>query len=290
MAARRRGPRRHAHGPRARPDAAARRSAAPAGACGAQPRRRLQRRTDLAALRVLPRQSGLRRGRHVRRPRPERPQGRGPRDDRRLGPRVPGLPGGAVVPGVRLGRAGEPAPGRSRPALPDLRGLRPRRRQRLRRGVRRGPLVRDRRVRDQRRLPRPRERRRPSAGPGRLVRLRCGDDGGVRRGHVLRFVVYALLVLVVARFVPVVASLTGTAFSRPERVAIGWLGPRGVTSIVFSVLAFSQLRGEEAVFVVNVTAATVLLSVLLHGVTAEPVARWFARHPRPEETAAPRET
>ncbi|MFI1654651.1 cation:proton antiporter [Streptomyces sp. NPDC020472] len=109
-------------------------------------------------------------------------------------------------------------------------------------------------------------------------------------GHVLRFVVYALLVLVVARFVPVVASLAGTAFSRPERVAIGWLGPRGVTSIVFSVLAFSQLRGEEADFVVNVTAATVLLSVLLHGVTAEPVARWFARHPRPEETAAPRDT
>ncbi|SEB97389.1 cation:proton antiporter [Streptomyces sp. TLI_105] len=108
-------------------------------------------------------------------------------------------------------------------------------------------------------------------------------------GHVLRFVVYALLVLVVARFVPVVASLTGTAFSRSERAAIGWLGPRGVTSIVFAVLAFSQLPGEEAGFVVNATAATVLLSVLLHGVTAEPVARWFARHPRPEEPAAPRE-
>ncbi|MFB7447694.1 cation:proton antiporter [Streptomyces sp. NPDC056194] len=102
-------------------------------------------------------------------------------------------------------------------------------------------------------------------------------------GHVLRYFAYALLVLVVARSVPVIASLSGTAFSRPERIAIGWLGPRGVTSIVFSVLAFTQLKGDDADFVVNVTAATVLLSVLLHGVTAEPVARWFARHPQPEE-------
>ncbi|MFF2573114.1 hypothetical protein [Streptomyces sp. NPDC058084] len=38
---------------------------------------------------------------------------------------------------------------------------------------------------------------------------------------------------------------------------------------------------------VNVTAATVLLSVVLHGVSAEPVARWFARHPQPEERVGP---
>ncbi|MFE5655543.1 cation:proton antiporter [Streptomyces sp. NPDC056517] len=106
-------------------------------------------------------------------------------------------------------------------------------------------------------------------------------------GIALQVLAYALLVLTVARFVPVVASLTGTDFTRAERAAIGWLGPRGVTSIVFAVLAYLQLPREEADFVVNVTAATVLLSVILHGVSAEPVARWFARHPQPEEPAAP---
>ncbi|MEU2654530.1 cation:proton antiporter [Streptomyces sp. NPDC007325] len=106
-------------------------------------------------------------------------------------------------------------------------------------------------------------------------------------GIALQVLAYALLVLTVARFVPVTASLTGTDFTRPERVAIGWLGPRGVTSIVFAVLAYTQLPKEEADFVVNVTAATVLLSVVLHGVSAEPVARWFARHPRPEERVPP---
>ncbi|MFB7161084.1 cation:proton antiporter [Streptomyces sp. NPDC056242] len=95
-------------------------------------------------------------------------------------------------------------------------------------------------------------------------------------------VAYALLALTVARFVPVVAALDGTGFSWPERGAIGWLGSRGVTSIVFAVLAYNQLAGDDAAFVVNVTCATVLLSVLLHGITMEPVARWFARHPQSE--------
>lgn len=96
-------------------------------------------------------------------------------------------------------------------------------------------------------------------------------------------VAYAFLVLTVARFVPVVASLTGTSFTRAERTVIGWFGPRGVTSIVFAVLAYIELPESDANFVVKVTAATVLLSVVLHGVTAEPVARWFARRPRGEQ-------
>ncbi|MGW7428151.1 cation:proton antiporter domain-containing protein [Streptomyces sp. NPDC054861] len=108
-------------------------------------------------------------------------------------------------------------------------------------------------------------------------------------GIALQVLAYALLVLTVTRFVPVMVSLTGTAFTRPERVAIGWLGPRGVTSIVFAVLASIQLPQAEADFVVNVTAATVLLSVVLHGVSAEPVARWFARHPQPEERVPPQD-
>ncbi|MFI8961955.1 cation:proton antiporter [Streptomyces sp. NPDC053493] len=105
-------------------------------------------------------------------------------------------------------------------------------------------------------------------------------------GLTAQLLAYAVLVLVVARFVPVLASLAGSGFSRAERVAIGWFGPRGVTSIVFAVLAYLQLRADDAAFVVNVTAATVLLSVIVHGVTGEPVGRWFARHPRPGAPAA----
>ncbi len=91
---------------------------------------------------------------------------------------------------------------------------------------------------------------------------------------------YALLALTVARMLPVAVALTGTAHGGAERAAIGWFGSRGVTSIVFAVLAYTRLDGDDAAFVVNVTCATVLLSVVLHGVTAEPAARWFERRPR----------
>ncbi|MCT7350675.1 cation:proton antiporter [Streptomyces sp. 15-116A] len=91
---------------------------------------------------------------------------------------------------------------------------------------------------------------------------------------------YGLLALTVARILPVVVALAGTTFSGAERAAIGWFGSRGVTSIVFAVLAYTQLEDDDAAFIGNVTCATVLLSVFLHGVTTEPVARWFEHHPR----------
>ncbi|MFG3348841.1 cation:proton antiporter [Streptomyces sp. NPDC048018] len=106
-------------------------------------------------------------------------------------------------------------------------------------------------------------------------------------GRVPQILGYAALVLLVARFVPAVASLAGTDFTRAERAAVGWFGPRGVTSIVFAVLAYIQLAEDEAALILDVTAATVLLSVVVHGASGEPVARWFARHPRPGEPAGP---
>lgn len=95
------------------------------------------------------------------------------------------------------------------------------------------------------------------------------------------FIGYGLLVLTVARMLPVLVSLIGTRFTWPERWAIGWLGSRGVTSIVFAVLAYTQLKGREAAFVVNAVSVTVLLSIFLHGITVEPVAHWFERRDRP---------
>ncbi|MEU7580329.1 cation:proton antiporter [Streptomyces sp. NPDC041068] len=95
-----------------------------------------------------------------------------------------------------------------------------------------------------------------------------------------RVVLYGLLALTVARFVPVVASLAGTDFPRTERAAIGWLGARGVTSIVFALLAVIQLPPDDAEFIIGVMCATVLMSIVLHGVTQEPVARWFERDAR----------
>jgi NhaP-type Na+/H+ or K+/H+ antiporter len=90
---------------------------------------------------------------------------------------------------------------------------------------------------------------------------------------------YAVLSLVVFRAVPVGLSLIGARLSRRDALFLGWFGPRGLASVVFALLAV-ELLGEadqasrEAVAAV---AMTVMLSVVLHGVTAGPAGDRYGR-------------
>ena len=87
--------------------------------------------------------------------------------------------------------------------------------------------------------------------------------------------------------VPVATAMLGTG-ARPQTLGfLGWFGPRGLASIVFALLMIEE-PGElphEGVILTTVFA-TIGLSVLVHGVTAAPLARryaeWFGAHPRPE--------
>lgn len=98
-------------------------------------------------------------------------------------------------------------------------------------------------------------------------------------------VLYCLLALTVVRLVPVVISLLGSPFSWSERVLVGWLGPRGTTSIVFGLLAFNVLLGEAEREVLMAVVIVVLGSVVLHGATAPAAAHAFRRS-HPERGAA----
>ncbi|UVL96848.1 cation:proton antiporter [Pseudomonas siliginis] len=84
---------------------------------------------------------------------------------------------------------------------------------------------------------------------------------------------YALLSLTVIRIVPVLVSLTGTGFDFETRLFIGWFGPRGLASIVFAIMILDYPL-QTGRTLVAVAACTVLLSVLLHGLSANP---WVAR-------------
>jgi NhaP-type Na+/H+ or K+/H+ antiporter len=90
-------------------------------------------------------------------------------------------------------------------------------------------------------------------------------------------VVYAFLALTVVRIVPVVLALRGTTITRLEAVFIGWMGPRGLASLVFGLLAFEALHGQAASLTAEVMVITVLMSVVLHGATAGPIGWLFAR-------------
>jgi len=85
--------------------------------------------------------------------------------------------------------------------------------------------------------------------------------------------VYALLSLTLIRMLPVFISLAGTRFDTETKLFIGWFGPRGLATIVFGVMIMdSPLQARNTLLATAI--CTVLLSVLLHGLTANP---WAAR-------------
>jgi NhaP-type Na+/H+ or K+/H+ antiporter len=64
-------------------------------------------------------------------------------------------------------------------------------------------------------------------------------------------------------------SLTGSGLKSYEEVFLGWFGPRGLASILF--LERFQIPGGDEIL------ACVVLSIVLHGVSANPMAARFKR-------------
>lgn len=87
---------------------------------------------------------------------------------------------------------------------------------------------------------------------------------------------YAVLSLTVVRMVPVAASLIGSRLDRRTVLFVGWFGPRGLASLVFALLALEEI-GSGADEAVAAIAATVILSVLAHGLTAAPLTTRYGR-------------
>lgn len=81
--------------------------------------------------------------------------------------------------------------------------------------------------------------------------------------------IYALLSLTIIRMLPVFLSLINTGESLKEKLFIGWFGPRGLATIVFAIIVLDvPLPHNEKI--IEVTVYTILLSVVLHGITANP--------------------
>jgi sodium/hydrogen antiporter len=92
-------------------------------------------------------------------------------------------------------------------------------------------------------------------------------------------IAYALLSLTVVRMVPVAVSLVGVGLRRDTLAFMGWFGPRGLASVVFTLVAVESLHQAGAVSdaLVEVATWTILISVVAHGVTAGPLARIYGR-------------
>ena len=98
-------------------------------------------------------------------------------------------------------------------------------------------------------------------------------SGGVTWG----IVGYAVVAVTLVRLIPVMLALLGSRMDWRERLLVGWLGPRGTTSIVFGLLAFNVLEGGIEKQVLLIMVLVVLSSVVVHGLSAGGVAHAFAR-------------
>lgn len=86
---------------------------------------------------------------------------------------------------------------------------------------------------------------------------------------------YALLSLTFIRMLPIAVSLVGKGEEPDGVLFLGWFGPRGLASVVFAIMVMNaDLPGSE--LIAMVVTCTVGLSLVLHGVTANPMSAWIA--------------
>jgi NhaP-type Na+/H+ or K+/H+ antiporter len=95
---------------------------------------------------------------------------------------------------------------------------------------------------------------------------------------------YGVLSLTVVRMLPVTVAFVGTR-ARPQTTAFtGWFGPRGLASIVFTVIVLDEAHLPGIKTITVVVVFTIVLSVYAHGFSARPLvdryASWFATHPK----------
>ena len=89
---------------------------------------------------------------------------------------------------------------------------------------------------------------------------------------------YAVLSLTVVRMLPVALALAGTGTSRATVLFMGWFGPRGLASIVLGLVYLEQQTNLPIEDTIRYAVmATVLLSIVAHGLSAMPGIARYAR-------------
>jgi len=83
--------------------------------------------------------------------------------------------------------------------------------------------------------------------------------------------IYSILSLTVVRMLPVYLSFAGSSLKPGSRLFLGWFGPRGLATVVFAVIVLNHnLPGGHELALT--AACTVILSILAHGFSANPLA------------------
>jgi NhaP-type Na+/H+ or K+/H+ antiporter len=90
---------------------------------------------------------------------------------------------------------------------------------------------------------------------------------------------YALLSLTLIRMLPVFLALAGSGIDTEGKLFVGWFGPRGLASIVFAVIVVNSGLPDSGPLAMTVVC-TIVLSIIGHGITANPWAKAYGERRR----------
>ncbi|RYD38067.1 MAG: sodium:proton antiporter [Verrucomicrobiaceae bacterium] len=76
--------------------------------------------------------------------------------------------------------------------------------------------------------------------------------------------------------------LAGTPASMPQRALMGWFGIRGIGSLYYLCYSFNHGLNFRQKEMAGITITVVALSIVIHGVSGQPVLDWYRRTPRKE--------
>jgi NhaP-type Na+/H+ or K+/H+ antiporter len=99
----------------------------------------------------------------------------------------------------------------------------------------------------------------------------------------LEVIIYSLLSLTVLRMLPVIICLIGARLDNKKidfatMAFIAWFGPRGIASILYVLIVAHEVGGIEGFETVYaVVTVTVLMSIVAHGLSAQPLANWYSK-------------
>jgi NhaP-type Na+/H+ or K+/H+ antiporter len=100
--------------------------------------------------------------------------------------------------------------------------------------------------------------------------------------------IFAVLSLTIVRMLPVAAAMIRTRLTPASVLFMGWFGPRGLASVVLGLIFLErEVDLSYETTIINAVAATVLLSIFAHGISALPGIKWYAQRIDDLDQAAP---
>ena len=127
------------------------------------------------------------------------------------------------------------------------------------------------------------------ANAGTFIVFGAAIVGPILAGSTWTTALYAVLSLTVVRMLPVAAAFARTRARLPTVAFVGWFGPRGLASIVFTVIVLDETNLPYDSTIATVVVFTIVLSIFAHGLTSKPLsaryASWYRAHPRDRRPA-----